>query len=717
MKRKSIKRIGIISTAVIGAGIFLFLMLPFLDKTPSATTQTVAEEKDATATPQIFTSNPLTNIVERIAHFFNGKKSSSLKRKSLADELAAGMAKAGETAGEENALMASAKRNDINYLSSKTSAISDVQQYSEEDADHAFSDAMMMDEDGDWIFVRQRAPEGTATGMHEVNAHDNAYDAYVKQQRNAKWSPSTADKLAQEVPDYSFAQKYFVNPIKNLFGRKDSTPTKGHSMGGSSVGNSADISSSSDGLGGKIGKQKPTTLAQFRDIEDAFDSLHPGQRPSANRDLSSDAPSSAQEFWAQLLNPSTAAERAGKEAADIIMPAPASPEEQAEKEKIAKTKAEQYNELWRQRFEQMLDAAEPLDPNEFKDTLLGCHGPDTLKHSAEICDGSHSEDQAIANAIRENKDALRREFGLPENMDPPTLQWTPIYGSVQQIPDFEVEVINSEGQYVSQMLSSVDYIEQIQQGGNEDVLAQKIAYDKYQEQIKDMSCGQNQNCYLVVNKSNANGELDGVSKAIVLTGQIPVADPINKNPRVQDKTNKALLEKFKAQLKKKNIPEQEQQQLLQQFTDKLTQTNTPYIIYTDDELENSGNLYFQNIIDSQTQVERLRANPSWKIISYGQTSINDGIRPPNASANSAVGTGSAQNQVFNGKNTTDIDRSRAFNNDLIRHQQNFKIIHHAVESGAMNETATNSLSTKTKSGNASLQDRMRDYTRHASPHR
>ena len=61
--------------------LFLFLMLPFL--VPSAPQEANLARQGQKATPQIFTSNPLTSIVSRLARLF-GSRGKDSRRSALA---------------------------------------------------------------------------------------------------------------------------------------------------------------------------------------------------------------------------------------------------------------------------------------------------------------------------------------------------------------------------------------------------------------------------------------------------------------------------------------------------------------------------------------------------------------------------------------------------------------------------------------------------------
>lgn len=714
MKRTGIKRIGVISTAVVGSAIFMFLMLPFLDKTPSATTQTVEEEKEATATPQIFTSNPLTDIVQRIAHFFNGKKASPAKLSLETDEIAS-------ADGEEAPLMASAQRNDINYLSSQASAITGAQQqqYSEEEANQAFSDAMMMDEDGDWIFVRQRAPEGTATGMHEINVHDNAYDAYVKQQRNAKWSPTAADAPVQEVPDYGFARKFLVNPIKNFFGFKDPTPTKGYKVGGAST-DTASSSGKTDGLGGKFGDKRPTTLAQFRDIEAAFDRFNPGQRPFADRDTASDAPSTAQEFWASLLDPSSIASRTGRDVADMLYPAPTTKEDKEARERTEEDSKAKLAAILQQKYAEILQNTPQLEDNSFTRTIV-CE-PSAMNHSidhaacgANIPETSEEKIRAIAE---ENKSRIRQALDLPADADIPVLEWTPVYGAVPRNFDIAEQTPSSDGAPrdipgLLIALNDPDTPEEVRATLQSD-LDRKTVLDQYQKQLENESCG-NGDCYLVANDTPYSKELgDGIKGG----GGVYRPDPINKSGPTQDDYVNGTIPIIYRKIADELGDEKKAQEITNNYKEYIKQHPTPYSIYSLDDMNIPGvNYYVQNPHDAKPLLEmhRTSKNPSKQLVIFSHGEKGNTSHTSDFAFSPQNNEGPAfESPTFDADRRLK-ERSAGFTQDLIDNVQRVRDAIHQVKKEAAEQAMTTSMSGAVKSGNKQTQQTIKEYNKTASP--
>lgn len=97
--KKTIGKIVLVFTCV---AVIVFLLLPFLETTSPAPANAQASASAQKATPQIFTSNPLTALVQRMAR---------LLRRNNADSKAQTAQKDGETAQPEQLADARAALN------------------------------------------------------------------------------------------------------------------------------------------------------------------------------------------------------------------------------------------------------------------------------------------------------------------------------------------------------------------------------------------------------------------------------------------------------------------------------------------------------------------------------------------------------------------------------------------------------------------------------
>lgn len=189
---------------VVGAAclVVLFLLLPFLE------TQAPQKEDPKKPTPQVFSSNPLTDLVSRVASFFKGK--------NKAEPPASAPVLTGQAAKDAPQSVYSLARASTQKTSGKA-----------ENAENSAAKddkAAIQNEEGEWVLVRQTGPSGHAQGMHEVNATDSAYDRFIRQERAARYTPApTAQR--QEVPDSKWAKLF--RPIKRILGTSDAEQAGG----------------------------------------------------------------------------------------------------------------------------------------------------------------------------------------------------------------------------------------------------------------------------------------------------------------------------------------------------------------------------------------------------------------------------------------------------------------------------------------------------------
>ncbi len=212
---KKIARYLLITGCIV---LFIFLLLPFLGlPTISDTPQ------QAALAPQIFTSNPLSEIARRIASAFD-KQSTPASRPSAAPALQPD----GETA------LAAAQTDETQTP----------------DPDEENARFFFPNQEDDWVLVRQRVPEAAQSGMHEISAKDTAYERYIKQERIARFTPAAHSAQTQSVPDSKLARLFA--PVKRFFGFTDSTPARS----GALSANDTLASARSAGKGGSYGRDR-----------------------------------------------------------------------------------------------------------------------------------------------------------------------------------------------------------------------------------------------------------------------------------------------------------------------------------------------------------------------------------------------------------------------------------------------------------------------------
>ncbi|MBP3512886.1 MAG: hypothetical protein J6J74_00060 [Elusimicrobiaceae bacterium] len=297
-----------IALIVCCAAFFLFLLLPFLE-TPAP--KTAAKNETAKAEPQIFTSNPLTELVGRIARFFRTRQNAEEKQKN-----------AGRMTADQADELFGEPQGDTMYASAQ-SAGAGTGVFSGGDG-AAYADAYLQTEEGDWVLIRQTSPEGSTRGMHEINVKDNAFDRFVTQERQARFTPvMRLPAVKEEVPDSRLARVF--NPIKRLFGFGEKPAAQGAVQG---TGDDDRLASARTSSSAGMGKNtdKSSTLQKSRPVDwdgfrnNPFASLVPGSAEAA-------------EAFLNLINPARAIAESAEWLAKIKYPDPNSPErEQAEKE-------------------------------------------------------------------------------------------------------------------------------------------------------------------------------------------------------------------------------------------------------------------------------------------------------------------------------------------------------------------------------------------------
>ncbi len=195
LKSDKAKTAGKFIVIMLCFAILFFLLLPFLDN-PDA----VSGEKNKKAIPQIFTSNPLSDLVRKVYAMFTRNQKRAPAPLEAGELLAYGGQQPGLDPAARYSAAANEKENSFTFSASN------------EENDEAYDEASMINEDGEWILVRQTAPEAFQRGMHEVNSSDSAYDKYVRLQLNSKYA---------EVPQHHYPQSKWARmwkPLKRFLG-------------------------------------------------------------------------------------------------------------------------------------------------------------------------------------------------------------------------------------------------------------------------------------------------------------------------------------------------------------------------------------------------------------------------------------------------------------------------------------------------------------------
>ena len=187
--------------------ILFFLLLPFLEE-PAAPAAAQAQGKKAS--PQIFTANPLSELVRKVYSLFAGQQKQKQPQRPPLYADSSEAAIYAEEMYDQSPRYAAAPEN----AEAAQSAGSSSSSYYPENYNN-YGEAGFVNEEGEWILVRQTAPEGAQRGMHDINSSDSAYDKLVRMERAAKYTGGTSPS-APAIPDSKWARLF--RPIKKIFG-------------------------------------------------------------------------------------------------------------------------------------------------------------------------------------------------------------------------------------------------------------------------------------------------------------------------------------------------------------------------------------------------------------------------------------------------------------------------------------------------------------------
>lgn len=200
MSKKSFwKPVVKVSLLLVCALAVLFLLLPFL-QAPN----TAKEGSSTQAVPQIFTSNPLTDLAHTIYNMLAGRRSAKTH------------ANAGQLAAASWASDATGNTLQQRYSAEKTNA-STQNAAGTAGQGHSFKSVAEDTSEGqeEWVLVHQTAPEAAERGMHDIKVSDTPYDRYVRM-REAQAHAASSQTDQQEIPDSRWARLW--QPVKQLFG-------------------------------------------------------------------------------------------------------------------------------------------------------------------------------------------------------------------------------------------------------------------------------------------------------------------------------------------------------------------------------------------------------------------------------------------------------------------------------------------------------------------
>ena len=524
--KKSIK----ITLIVCGALFVLFLLLPFL--VPSSP-KIASQNGSAKAEPQIFTSNPLTELVSRIARFFR-KSQNSERLQTPANRMTAGQADEIFGKPQGDTLYASAKNAD---------GSSNTGTFSGDGA--AYADAYLQTEEGDWVLIRQTAPEGSTRGMHEINVKDNAYNRLVAQERHARFTPVMRQPgVTEEVPDSRLARLF--NPIKRLFGFGETPVAKGALQGTGDSYLASARTSSSAGIGknteksSNLSKPLPIDWDGFRN--NPFSSLKPGSTEATKR-------------FADMIMPDAELKNMAEWLADIKYPnADNDPQAQQEKQDFIRQWMQEKYQQVNEQSGVMLEEKAQEEINTLSDIIMSCENK-ISSVPATSCGVQPGTEELAAptpepEPIEEYKKSNAEHFYEKTQLHlPPAGITVVLHKTDQELPTEEsLMAADIEEGYEPQTLSP----------------EQRQALNMY-HYMQEHCEG---NCYWV---ATGKGPAQEMKQTVEAAGLVMKGDPLNRHEQ--------YVEAFLAEQRSQGKTEEE----LQEMKEAL---NTPYTAYTQEDLQN-----------------------------------------------------------------------------------------------------------------------------------
>ncbi len=634
---------------------FIFLLLPFLETTPPP------EPAQLKAQPQVATDNPLTALAQRFASLF-GRRS---ERRTRAGNVPAQSARTTQEAAElYTPMLAASGRQAAGAVAQSAQPVAGVVELpAAKKLD--FGDASIQTDNGEWVLVRQTAPAGSRPGMHEVNAHDNPYDRFIRQERAQHFQPQ---KRVREIPDSKWAR--FIRPIKQFFGLDQETPVSSAGLLASRPGAGARSTQAADGLSYKTPKPGigPARLG-LPDI-------------SARQWMEMSIPQRERYSVAQfneLITGTRAAEEAAEMMAEAKYPDAHTKKQKEDKERYKQEMFARNKQAIKQNILQQMDQlAQGKEPVDDLSNMMGCHNA-SLPAAADLCDPDHAGEPAPATPQEEIKIEQQKNaatfFERTKYYFPKDLPITPVLG-----PTDPETLANSSDLSVPVIQKTLE------------------VYDSLHKQ---QHCDTN-TCYLVPNSTQMDPQL---TDAITMTNGKLKPDPENLYPTFKDEFVRSKAEQFVKQQQEKGaqVTKEQLRQLRKEAAQQYDNNAPHYIPYTAEQLKAvqtkslaavdykapTGNL--QNVtalfVMDPALVSQVARDVDSVAIGYNLTPLPDAITPSPAS------------EQFTGSIAQDVENAKAAKNDIIRQasqQYMHTKIHQSMNMPVAGGTASNAIAEELK---------------------
>ncbi len=321
------KRIFKIGGGILCTVIVIFLLLPFLE------TEGISSKSTTKTFPQVSSENPLAKLVKRLAPLFGSKERRQALLPAQADPQQA-------PAWQALYLQPTSSSQELQNNEIAFTAPVNVPP-TQEPFDYA--DASFQTDQGEWVLVKQTAPQSSTPGMHEINVHENPFDRYLKHERARHVQPATP---AQAIPDSKWAR--FTKPLHYLFsGNETPRPVSTSSVQiyreGSSLPNTSANHEKTTNTTGQI---KNSSYGQIQVPLPNSSPLQWAQLTPKEREQITER-HAAHEF-SQLLSGERIAEDAAETLANAKYPNPQNKQEQQEKEEYKKRMSEESKQQIRE---------------------------------------------------------------------------------------------------------------------------------------------------------------------------------------------------------------------------------------------------------------------------------------------------------------------------------------------------------------------------------
>lgn len=526
------KTIGKIILFLVCIAVIVFLLLPFLETPAPAPANAQAAAAAQKATPQIFTSNPLTALVQRMAR---------LLRRNNAQQKAQIAQKDGDNKATQPEQLADARA-----ALKKGSANQETAGGVATPGRYDYGNASMQTADGDWVLIRQTAPEGMEPGMHEINTQENAYDRYVRQERAARFTPAANSASKEEqLPDSKLARLF--KPITKFFGFNDAKQTASNPDIWQDESEAALLASSDKIARGNGGKYAPGfSRAQMTDFEGPASGAASGPAPQPTQNDMVRAIS--------FLMPDEALAKLADDTADALYPNPKTPDEKEQKAQFIKDfYAKHKDEIIAQVNDLIAADAEGKQPVDQVANILGngsCNdnspAPAAVQTSCDPDPSPQKTAQQVAEARAQNAQNFYQETGFAM----PPLPVTFVAGQV-----------NAEaGAYPTTPSDN-----------QQDQSLQEQTKEIYAFMVKNNQCGEG-NCFWVANSVQNTQDLTNIVQAANLTFK---GDPLGKYNQIKQQFIQEKIQEMGA-----NADEREIKALQEQ----VQRAAPPYIVYSDKDL-------------------------------------------------------------------------------------------------------------------------------------